>query len=103
MINHIVLIKLADPTVRDHCIEELRRLGDLANVESIAVEPELGEAPNRWDIAVVTQHRDAEQLEEFRVDGFHKQVGGGIAQYVEAMGAVDFASDRITVFAEEPT
>lgn len=97
MISHIVLIKLADLGRRDFCVEELRSLASLDSCESIVVEPEFGQAPNRWDLAVVSQHRDAAQLEEFRVDAFHKEVGGRVAPFVEAMGSVDFSSDRVAV------
>lgn len=97
MISHIVLIKLREVDRRDYCMEELRTLDRLDSCESIVVEPELGQAPNRWDFAIVSQHRDAAQLEEFRVDAFHEEVGGRVAPFVEAMSSVDFASDRVAV------
>jgi len=99
MINHLVLIKLSDVTRRDFCVAQLQSLERLDNCESIVVAPELGQAPNRWDIAVISQHRDATQLEEFRVDEFHRQVGGEVAPFVEAMSSVDFDSDRVAVSA----
>lgn len=97
MINHIVLVKVNDASKRDYCIEEMRKLAQLDSAESVIVEPELGVSPNRWDFAIITQHKDEEQLVTFRDDETHKKLGGGIAQYVEAMASVDFGSDQVAI------
>jgi hypothetical protein len=92
LITHVVLVRVVDREVLGLVAEQLRSLAGIPSVRSLSVREDLGLAPTTWDLCVLTQHRDADELAEFRLDEFHRSVGASLAVHVAASASVDLDS-----------
>lgn len=98
MIRHIVLFKLAaeDETQRRedaHGIaERLESLAtQIAGIQSIRVDRDLGLVDGHWDLALVSEHDDNAALEAYQVHPAHKEVFGYISSVISDRAVVDYS------------
>jgi hypothetical protein len=85
----MVLVKVTGRDVLATVADRLRSLVQVSSVRRILVTEDLGFAPTAWDLCVITQHRDSEDLAAFRLDAFHQQVSRDLATHVTASASVD--------------
>ncbi|CAN5184389.1 hypothetical protein BH09ACT10_BH09ACT10_14760 [soil metagenome] len=98
MITHVVSVRLSDKSQVSFAAGQMRKLAACPSVASIVVGENLGLTPTSWDIVIVTQHDNIDQLAEFRADEYHKELGRSIIEYVDTNSSVDFDSgDAVTV------
>lgn len=98
MIRHIVLFKLAadDETQRRddaHSIAvQLEALEtQIAGIQSIRVDRDLGLVEGHWDIALVSEHDDNAALEAYQAHPAHQEVAAFIASVVSDRAVVDYS------------
>lgn len=98
MIRHIVLFKLAaeDETQRrDDAHGIAARLEALetqiAGIQSIRVDRDLGLVEGHWDVALISEHDDNAALEAYQVHPAHKEVFGFISSVVSDRAVVDYS------------
>lgn len=98
MIRHIVLFRLAatdDAQRRDdaHGIaERLQALEtQIAGIQSIRVDRDLGLVAGHWDVALVSEHDDNAALEAYQVHPAHKEAAAWIGSVVTDRAVVDYS------------
>lgn len=98
MIRHIVLFTLAadDETQRRddaHGIaERLEALEtQIAGIQSIRVDRDLGLVDGHWDVALVSEHDDNAALEAYQVHPAHKEAAAFIASVISDRAVVDYS------------
>lgn len=98
MIRHIVLFKLsADDELqrRDDAHGIAERLEALetqiAGIQSIRVDRDLGLVAGHWDIALVSEHDDNAALEAYQVHPAHKEAAAFIASVISDRAVVDYS------------
>ena len=98
MIRHIVLFRLAaddDTQRRDdaHGIaERLEALEtEIAGIESIRVDRDLGLVSGHWDVALVSEHHDNAALEAYQVHPAHVEVATWIGTVISDRAVVDYS------------
>ena len=98
MIRHIVLFRLAaddDTQRRDdaHGIaERLQALEtQIAGIQSIRVDRDLGLVDGHWDIALVSEHDDNAALEAYQVHPAHVEVATWIGTVISDRAVVDYS------------
>lgn len=98
MIRHIVLFKLAadDETQRRedaHGMKErLEALAtQIAGIQSIRVDRDLGLVDGHWDVALVSEHDDNAALEAYQAHPAHKEVFGFISSVISDRAVVDYS------------
>lgn len=88
---HIVVFRAESAEAADAAEAALASLASLDTLESLTVERDLGLHPPAYDLALLTVHRDAEQLRRFREDPGHLSVVRTIAELVPGRATVDLA------------
>jgi len=98
MIRHIVLFRLAaddDVQRRDdaHGIaERLEALEtEIAGIQSIRVDRDLGLVDGHWDVALVSEHDDNAALEAYQVHPAHLEVASWIGTVISDRAVVDYS------------
>lgn len=98
MIRHIVLFKLAaddEAQRRDDAHGIAERLEALetqiAGIQSIRVDRDLGLVAGHWDVALVSEHDDNAALEAYQVHPAHKEVFGYISSVISDRAVVDYS------------
>jgi len=98
MIRHIVLFRLAaddDVQRRDdaHGIaERLEALEtEIAGIQSIRVDRDLGLVDGHWDVALVSEHDDNAALEAYQVHPAHLEVATWIGTVISDRAVVDYS------------
>jgi len=98
MIRHIVLFRLAatdDAQRRDdaHGIaERLEALEtEIAGIQSIRVDRDLGLVDGHWDVALVSEHDDNAALEAYQVHPAHLEVASWIGTVISDRAVVDYS------------
>ncbi|MDO9589721.1 MAG: Dabb family protein [Microcella sp.] len=98
MIRHIVLFRLSaeDETQRRddaHGIaERLEALEtQIAGIQSIRVDRDLGLVAGHWDVALVSEHDDNAALEAYQAHPAHKEAAEFIASVVSDRAVVDYS------------
>jgi hypothetical protein len=98
MIRHIVLFTLSadDETQRRedaHGIaERLEALEtQIAGIQSIRVDRDLGLVAGHWDLALVSEHDDNAALEAYQVHPAHKEAAAFIASVISDRAVVDYS------------
>ena len=98
MIRHIVLFRLAatdDAQRRDdaHGIaERLEALEtEIAGIQSIRVDRDLGLVDGHWDVALVSEHDDNSALEAYQVHPAHVEVATWIGTVISDRAVVDYS------------
>ncbi len=98
MIRHIVLFRLAaddDVQRRDdaHGIaERLEALEtEIAGIQSIRVDRDLGLVDGHWDVALVSEHNDNAALEAYQVHPAHLEVATWIGTVISDRAVVDYS------------
>lgn len=98
MIRHIVLFRLAatdDAQRRDDAHGIAERLEALetqiAGIQSIRVDRDLGLVAGHWDVALVSEHDDNAALEAYQVHPAHKEAAAWIGSVVTDRAVVDYS------------
>lgn len=98
MIRHIVLFKLAaddDAQRRDdaHGIAERLEALDtqIAGIQSIRVDRDLGLVEGHWDIALVSEHDDNAALEAYQVHPAHQEAAVFVKSVTSDRAVVDYS------------
>jgi heme-degrading monooxygenase HmoA len=98
MIRHIVLFRLAatdDAQRRDDAHGIAERLEALetqiAGIQSIRVDRDLGLVDGHWDIALVSEHDDNAALEAYQAHPAHKEAAAWIGTVVTDRAVVDYS------------
>ena len=98
MIRHIVLFRLAaedDTQRREDASEIASRLealhSQIAGIESIRVDRDLGLVDGHWDLALVSEHEDNAALEAYQVHPLHKEAAAFIASVISDRAVVDYS------------
>lgn len=98
MIRHIVLFRLAaddDAQRRDDAHGIAERLEALetqiAGIQSIRVDRDLGLVDGHWDVALVSEHDDNAALEAYQVHPAHKEAAAWIGTVVTDRAVVDYS------------
>jgi len=98
MIRHIVLFRLAaedDAQRREDAAEIASRLealhAQIAGIESIRVDRDLGLVEGHWDVALVSEHDDNAALEAYQVHPAHKEAAAFVASVVSDRAVVDYS------------
>ena len=98
MIRHIVLFRLAsddDTQRRDDAAGIVTRLEALrtqiAGIESIRVDRDLGLVEGHWDLALVSEHEDNAALEAYQVHPAHKEAAEFVSSVVSDRAVVDYS------------
>ena len=98
MIRHIVLFRLAaddDVQRRDdaHGIaERLEALEtEIAGIQGIRVDRDLGLVDGHWDVALVSEHDDNAALEAYQVHPAHLEVATWIGTVISDRAVVDYS------------
>jgi len=98
MIRHIVLFRLAaedDTQRRDDAAEIAHRLEALhtqiAGIESIRVDRDLGLVDGHWDVALVSEHEDNAALEAYQAHPAHQEASAFVASVVSDRAVVDYS------------
>lgn len=98
MIRHIVLFKLAaedEAQRRDDAHGIAERLEALetqiAGIQSIRVDRDLGLVEGHWDVALISEHDDNAALEAYQVHPAHKDVFGFISSVISDRAVVDYS------------
>ena len=98
MIRHIVLFRLAaddEAQRRDdaHGIaERLEALvSQIAGIQSIRVDRDLGLVDGHWDVALVSEHDDNAALEAYQVHPAHQEAAAFIASVISDRAVVDYS------------
>lgn len=98
MIRHIVLFKLAaddEAQRRDDAHGIAERLEALetqiAGIQSIRVDRDLGLVNGHWDVALVSEHDDNAALEAYQVHPAHKDAAAFIASVISDRAVVDYS------------
>ncbi|MFP4509336.1 MAG: Dabb family protein [Spirochaetaceae bacterium] len=66
--------------------------GTVSHFVSLEVGLNQAEGAAACDVVLITRHRDAEQLERYRVDPVHKEVAAWIGEHTASRAVVDFES-----------
>ena len=98
MIRHIVLFRLAaddEMQRRDDAHGIAERLTALetqiAGIQSIRVDRDLGLVEGHWDVALVSEHDDNAALEAYQAHPAHKEAAAFIASVISDRAVVDYA------------
>ncbi|MFN4002223.1 Dabb family protein [Microcella sp.] len=98
MIRHIVLFRLAatdDAQRRDDAHGIAERLEALetqiAGIQSIRVDRDLGLVEGHWDVALVSEHDDNAALEAYQAHPAHKEAAAWIGTVVTDRAVVDYS------------
>lgn len=98
MIRHIVLFRLAaddDAQRRDDAHGIAERLEALetqiAGIQSIRVDRDLGLIDGHWDVALVSEHDDNAALEAYQAHPAHKEAAAWIGTVVSDRAVVDYS------------
>lgn len=98
MIRHIVMFRLA-------ATDELQRRDDahgiaerlealetqIAGIQSIRVDRDLGLVAGHWDVVLVSEHDDNAALEAYQAHPAHKEAAAWIASVVTDRAVVDYS------------
>ena len=63
----------------------------IAGIESIRVDRDLGLVDGHWDLALVSEHEDNAALEAYQVHPLHKEAAAFIASVVSDRAVVDYS------------
>ncbi len=98
MIRHIVLFRLAaddDAQRRDDAHGIAERLEALetqiAGIQSIRVDRDLGLVDGHWDVALVSEHDDNAALEAYQAHPAHQEAAAWVGTVVSDRATVDYA------------
>jgi heme-degrading monooxygenase HmoA len=98
MIRHIVLFRLAaedDGQRREDAAGIASRIealqSQIAGIESIRVDRDLGLVEGHWDVALVSEHDDNAALEAYQVHPAHKEVAAFVGSVVSDRATVDYS------------
>ncbi len=98
MIRHIVMFRLAatdDAQRRDDAHGIAERLTALetqiAGIQSIRVDRDLGLVDGHWDVALVSEHDDNAALEAYQVHPAHQEAAAWIGSVVTDRAVVDYS------------
>lgn len=94
---HVVVFRAESDEAADAAAAQLKTLASLDTLEALTVERDLGLHPPAYDLALLTAHRDAEQLARFRQDPRHLSVVESLDTLVPIRATVDLAvTDSLT-------
>ena len=98
MIRHIVMFRLGatdDLQRRDDArgiAERLQALEtQIAGIQSIRVDRDLGLVEGHWDVVLVSEHDDNAALEAYQVHPAHKDVAAWIGTVIGDRAVVDYS------------
>lgn len=92
MITHVVLFRFRDPADVASATDRLRALGGVVPaLRSIRVGTNGNTGPNAFDVVLVTEHDNADQLAAYQADPAHRAVADWLASRVTDRAVVDSA------------
>lgn len=95
MLTHVVLFTLTDPNDVPEALVRLRQLpGQIPSLISLRCGQNAVAKPNSWDLALTTEHADADGLQEYVDHPAHQEVVGWLSPRVSGRAVVDTVDFR---------
>ena len=97
MIRHVAVFKLtpSDSGLRALNLAGMQErlaalVGVVPGLRSMTVEPDLGDSPGNWEVAIVTDHDDKEAFEVYQSHPAHDEASAWIDVFIADRAVVDF-------------
>ena len=97
MIRHVAVFKLTPADAEQRAAnltgmqERLAALvGVVPGLRSMVVEPDLGNTPGNWEVAIVTEHDDDAAFEVYQAHPAHAEASAWIDEFIADRAVVDF-------------
>lgn len=91
MLTHVILMKFTDPADAAEAKEKLEGLEPLIEqIRGITVGVDVVRGEVSWDLALITEHEDLDDLKGYQAHPEHLRVAGWLRERLAARASVDF-------------